>query len=217
MKTKLQQKEQTHRQILDSAARLIRRRGISRTSVAEVMRGAGRTVGGFYAHFRSKDALVGETLRVTMRNLRSQLFADLDRLEPSERLVTVLRWYLSRSHRDNPAGGCALPAVVSEIAQGSDAAHEALASELAAFAEELEDLYPRGRNARSRQRGLATLALLFGGLTLARAVRGTPLSDQILQACRDYGGAALKEVAREAMSRACTTSKDNSHGRSVDH
>jgi len=156
------------------------------------MKGAGRTVGGFYAHFRSKDALVQETFRETMGKLRAQLFTGLEELEPGERLVMVLRRYLSRSHRDDPKGGCALPAVVSEIAQGSARTRDALATEIADLSNELEAVYPSDRDARAHQRGLATLALLYGGLTLARAVRGTPLSDEVLQACRDYGRAALR-------------------------
>ena len=191
-RNRLQLKQQTHRKILDSAARLLRQRGISRTSVAEVMKGAGCTVGGFYAHFPSKQALVQETFRETMGKLRAQLFAGLEDLEPGERLVMVLRRYLSRSHRDHPSGGCALPAVVSEIAQGSAKTRGALAAEIADLARELEAVYAPDRDAQARQRGLATLALLYGGLTLARAVRGTPLSDQVLQACRDYGRAALR-------------------------
>jgi TetR/AcrR family transcriptional repressor of nem operon len=70
MSAKSEQKQRSHARILDSAMSLIRARGIGGASVSEVMKGAGLTVGGFYAHFGSKDALVDAALRKTLSALR---------------------------------------------------------------------------------------------------------------------------------------------------
>ena len=78
MNAKVEQKERSHESILQSAARLVRKKGISGAGVAEVMKGAALTVGGFYAHFSSKDELVDETLRRTGARLRDGLFAGVD-------------------------------------------------------------------------------------------------------------------------------------------
>src|SRR6185295_15874713 len=78
MTTKALQKQQTNQTILQSAARLLREKGISGARVADVMKGAGLTVGGFYAHFTSKEALIDTTIRRTAREMRARLFARLD-------------------------------------------------------------------------------------------------------------------------------------------
>src|SRR5271170_4068750 len=78
MTTKDQQKERSHATILESAARLLRERGISGARVADVMKGAGLTVGGFYAHFGSKEELIDEVLRRAATGMRERLFARLD-------------------------------------------------------------------------------------------------------------------------------------------
>ena len=78
MTSKAEQKQHTNETILQSASRLLREKGISGARVADVMKGAGLTVGGFYAHFASKEALIDTTLRRTGREMRARLFARLD-------------------------------------------------------------------------------------------------------------------------------------------
>lgn len=191
MSTRAEQKERTRKDILASAIRLVRARGINGTSVAEVMKGAGLTVGGFYAHFDSKEALVGASLRESMRELWSALLASTPAAKGLEGLEPVLRRYLSRAHRDNPSEGCPLPAVTAEVAQAGPPVRDAVAEELAVYAEALGERFPGGKRER-RARALATIALMHGGLNLARALKGTPLSDEVLEACRDYARAALR-------------------------
>lgn len=185
--SKAEQKQQTHATILQSAARLLREKGISGARVAEVMKGAGLTVGGFYAHFASKEALVDTTLRRTLAETRATLFAKLDGKPEADRAEIILKRYLSAAHRDDLVGGCVLPATVGEVATTAGEHAPALGGELDAFARELESFLPTSDPAPRRQRALAMLALLYGGLALARAVRGTELSDEILRACRAIG------------------------------
>src|SRR4051794_15075048 len=100
MTAKSDQKEQTHQAILDSAARLVRERGIAGARVADVMEGARLTVGGFYAHFASKAELVDEALRRTGVKLRGVLFERLDEKPAADRALVILKRYLSPAHRD---------------------------------------------------------------------------------------------------------------------
>jgi TetR/AcrR family transcriptional repressor of nem operon len=190
--SRTEQKEQTRQDILASAMRLLRERGIGGTSVADVMKGAGLTVGGFYAHFASKEDLVGAALRAAMQEMRGILFS-LEGGEPGrEAIDPVLQRYLSRAHRDQPAErSCPLPAVVGEAAQAGAPVRDAIAEELQRFADEVGARLP-GTPAERRARGLATIALMLGGLGLARAVRGTALSDELLKACREYARSALR-------------------------
>lgn len=189
---KAEQKERTHAEILASAARLLRERGIAGMSVSDVMSGAGLTVGGFYAHFSSKEELVRDTLRSALRDKWQALLAGTE--HTGDRAALVLRRYLSRAHRDETAEGCPLPAVVGALATGEAAGKEILAEELATSAAALEELLPALPGSRG-QRALGLIALMYGGLSLARALRGTELSDEILRACRACGRAALRGFA----------------------
>jgi TetR/AcrR family transcriptional repressor of nem operon len=98
----------------------------------------------------------------------------------------VLKRYLSTSHRDDASDGCPLPAVVGEIATAAPEHREVLAEQLDDLAADLSRYLPR-EGASRRTTALATIALMFGGLSLARAVKGTALSDEILRACRAFG------------------------------
>src|SRR5260370_9091563 len=115
MNAKVMQKGRSHESILKSAARLVREKGISGARVADVMKGAALTVGGFYAHFPSKDELVNETLRRTGAVLRDRLFARLEQRAETDRAQVLLDRYLSADHRDGMALECPLPAPVGQI------------------------------------------------------------------------------------------------------
>ena len=192
MNAKAEQKERTHETILDSAARLLRSKGISGAKVADVMSGAGLTVGGFYAHFASKEALVDEVLRLTATRLRARVFAGLDAKPEADRAEVVMKRYVSAAHRDNVEDGCPFPAVMGEVATTSPAHGEVLGEQVDAFASELQQLLPKGDRLPPRQVALGLLALMVGGLGVARAVRGTALSDEVIKACRAFGRLALR-------------------------
>src|SRR5882672_12927139 len=139
MNAKVEQKERTHQTILESAARLLREKGISGARVADVMKGAGLTVGGFYAHFASKEELVDETLRRTSEELRCQLFARLEEKPAVDRIEVVVKRYLSAAHRDDQSMGCPFPAVVGEVGAAGPAHRAVLAEQVGAVTARLED------------------------------------------------------------------------------
>lgn len=202
MSAKVEQKELSHETILESAARLLRERGIAGARVADVMKGAGMTVGGFYAHFVSKTELIDEALRRTGTELRARLWKGLDEKPAADRAVVLLKRYLSAAHRDLLTDGCPLPAVVGEIGTTAPEHKAVLAELLGDLAEGLaEELGAEGQgpqaqqrlpHAERRQRALALIAIMFGGLSLSRALRGTGLSDEILRACRAVGAAVVR-------------------------
>jgi TetR/AcrR family transcriptional repressor of nem operon len=108
-------KRATHRRIVTSASRLMRRKGLTRASVMDVMRGAGLTVGGFYAHFRSKRAMDLEVLEQTFDEARARSDARLGDAAGLDRLERAVAHYLSATHRDRPEDGCPVPAVVADL------------------------------------------------------------------------------------------------------
>ena len=196
MNAKLEQRERTYAAIITSACKLLREKGVGGARVADVMGGAGLTVGGFYAHFSSKEALLDEALRRTGAAMRDRLFTRIEDKPLEARGEVVLKRYLSALHRDEPSGGCAFPAVVGEIATSAPEHREVLAEQVIAMATELETHLPKREGPLTRRAtALAMVALMYGGISLARAVKAkagnAELSDEVLRACRAFGRAAL--------------------------
>lgn len=188
MSVKTEQKQRSYEAIVASASRLLRERGIGGAKVADVMHGAGLTVGGFYAHFASKESLVDEALRATAREMRAGLFAGLG----EGGVERVLRRYLSAVHRDETTKGCPFPAVVGEVGTHAPEHREVLAEQLESMVSALAETVARPSVIPVRHVALGLVALMFGGLSLARATRGTPLSDEMLRACRAVGALAAR-------------------------
>jgi TetR/AcrR family transcriptional repressor of nem operon len=160
--------------------------------VADIMEGARLTVGGFYAHFGSKAELIDEALRQTGAQLRANLFARLDAKPAADRAVVVLKRYLSPAHRDLANGGCALPAVVGEIATQAPEHRPVLARQIEALTDGVEAQLVGEPRLPRRQVALALVALMFGGLALARALGPSELSNDLLMACRAVGAAVAR-------------------------
>jgi TetR/AcrR family transcriptional repressor of nem operon len=177
-------KRRTHARIIAAAGRIARRNGLAAASVSRVMHGAGLTIGGFYAHFRSKRAMDAEVVQATLGGS----------LPPFS-----IERYLSAAHRDDADHGCAFPAMLSEIARADEPTRLAMARAIDARARELARTLPGVRGAAARQRALATLAICVGGLTMARAMRGHPVSDEVLAACRKWALPGRRPRRRKAV------------------
>jgi TetR/AcrR family transcriptional repressor of nem operon len=169
-----------------SAGSLLRDRGISGTSIAEVMEGAGMTVGGFYAHFPNKSTLVAEVLRDALEDSLGLMRKGAGEKRGAEWVKAAARLYLSRHHRDHPEEGCPLPAVLGELPRGGRAPREALAEGLADIAGEMASHLEEAGAQDPGEEALALLAVMAGGLSLARALKDTSLSDRVLRACRAH-------------------------------
>lgn len=187
--------QRTHTQILEAAARLLRARGLRLPSVADVMAGAKLTVGGFYGHWPSKEALFEEALRDVMRGNWTKLFESARGETARERVASVVRRYLSRQHRDAPEQGCPLPMTLGDISQLGEPYRGALAEELGPIVDGLTELTGE---LGGRQLALGLFALMVGGLAVARATEGTPLSDAVLTASRALAVAALEQAEQRA-------------------
>ena len=185
-------KQRTRRRIVEAAARRFRESGYRAAGVDQVMKDAGLTAGGFYAHFSSKEALLAEILGLSLEQVRSQLLEGLDGLSDDEWMRTVVKRYLSRSHRDQPGGGCPLPTLGGEIAREGTEPRLALQTYLQQLVGELTPRVPAAPGLEPEDRLLATISLLAGALMLARAVPDQDLSDRILRAARRL---ALPETA----------------------
>jgi TetR/AcrR family transcriptional repressor of nem operon len=182
MPTKAEQKERTHEAILEAAGRSLRRRGISGSTVADVMKAAGLTVGGFYAHFRSKDELLAAAMRQTGRQMWARVLAASAGRPGEARALAAVDAYLSERHRDDPDEGCLLPATAAEVAREGEPYRAVLRASIDGLATELGALL--GGGAAGRARALGLVALMVGGLSLARALGRSEASREVLAAAR---------------------------------
>jgi TetR/AcrR family transcriptional regulator, transcriptional repressor for nem operon len=189
MNQKTEQKQRSHEAILASAVALLRERGIKASSVMDVMKGAGLTVGGFYGHFDSKEQLFVATIHSAASTLWNRLLGQAKGESPRARALSVLGRYLSRAHRDNVEAGCLLPSAAPEVAREGEPYRGALEEELSGFIRSFAALL--GSEARERERALGLIALMYGALSLSRAVGGTPLSDEFLKAALALGEQVL--------------------------
>lgn len=189
MRVSKQQAAENRRRIVETAGALFRERGFNGIGVADLMKEAGLTHGGFYGHFASKDDLAAEAFAKAMAVSMEQWERVVEEA-PGTGLATVAGRYLSAAHRDNPAAGCAIAALGVDAGRQSGTVRRAFTSGLRPLIDLLDRLVPGRSKAAQREKALATLSGLVGALVLARAVDDPALSDEILAAARTAFGAA---------------------------
>lgn len=200
MSQREKQKSDTREQILGSAVRHMKTDGLSGASVSDIMASVGLTVGGFYAHFTSKDALAVEAVRHAMAERRRMFLERFHGLGWANRIGSALREYLTRAHRDTPAKGCPLSMAAVEATQ-NEATAAAFVEEFDRFVEAFELGKDSVGQSAPRDVAIGALALMVGGMILARATNGSALSDEILSAVDSFGQAAIGNLATPTVRR----------------
>jgi TetR/AcrR family transcriptional repressor of nem operon len=175
-------REETHRRIVDEAARAIRSAGIDGVSIGDLMARLGLTHGGFYAHFENKDVLVAEACEHAVTEAQEELYEGTDALSRDDALSLVMRRYLSRTHRDHPEEGCVGAALGSDLARSAPVVRGTFTKIVRALAARLRSVLPHGHD--TEDDALAALSTMVGAMVLARAVDEADLSDRILRAAR---------------------------------
>lgn len=176
-------KNQTRQQLLAVAARALRREGPHRLGVAAIMAEVGLTHGGFYAHFKSKEALVAAALdeifdeRVRIFNARYEALA------PREGLARYIDSYLSISHCDKVENGCALPALAADMPRLGPLARKHFAAGMERLQRSLASLFVRDGHDEAEAMKLATalLAEMSGTIAMARIVGSLKAGDILRQ------------------------------------
>jgi TetR/AcrR family transcriptional repressor of nem operon len=176
--------EKTRERIVAAASREFRRNGIEATGLADLMKAAGLTHGGFYKHFESKGQLVAEACAATLLPSEATAFLppkSAAKKKGREALKARAAAYLSPGHRDNPQAGCPFAALGSELARADDETRATLTAGLLQgidlFAEHFDNVPP----AEARRRAIVMASLMSGALTLARVVDDPKLSNTILR------------------------------------
>jgi TetR/AcrR family transcriptional regulator, transcriptional repressor for nem operon len=171
-------KQTTHERIVRVAAKRFRERGLEGIGVADLMKEAGVTVGGFYKHFGSRDELVVEALATA--------FKDLDVWEEhTADMAQLLRNYLTEVHRDAPGTGCAMGALLGDVTRGSKPTRVLYTTRVKRSLAFFSALLPSSQGGDKRSRALLILSALLGAISLSRAVSDPNLSREILHRVRE--------------------------------
>src|SRR5262249_16861692 len=164
-------KAKTRERIIKTAAAAFRRHGIAQIGIADIMREAGLTHGGFYAHFKSKNELVAEALRQALAEVEAALSGSSKDGAPADRLLAMALAYLSPGHFAHPERGCPLAAIGPEFMRCDERVRRTLADGIRARLKKLYDLVAGGVPASDRrQRAAGALACMVGGLIVARGL-----------------------------------------------
>jgi TetR/AcrR family transcriptional repressor of nem operon len=191
MRYSKEHKLETHARIVKKASVRLREKGAHGIGVADLMKDAGLTHGGFYAHFDSRDALVIEAFAYAMERSTERWRKIAEQTPPDKRLATIVESYLTRLHRDDPGNGCAVPTLGAEIARESPKTRKAFAAKLEQMIDVLAAQIPGVPPKAARRQAMAMLATMMGTMVLARIAGTGAFSDEIL----DAGRAALLDRA----------------------
>jgi TetR/AcrR family transcriptional repressor of nem operon len=182
MKVTKEQSAENKERVIEVAGRLFRERGFDGIGVADLMKEAGLTHGGFYKQFESKEDLMAQA---TERALLAAMESWQAAAEGSERpLDGLLNWYVSPLHRDSPGLGCVLTALGPEASRQGDGVRNAITAGVRRFVDVLKRCVPEDTAAARRERALATLSSMVGAVVLARAVNDETLSRDLLRSVR---------------------------------
>ena len=200
MRYSKEHKQETHARIVKKASVRLREKGAHGIGVADLMKEAGLTHGGFYAHFASREALVIEAFAYAMDRGTERWRKLAEATPPEKRLATIVGSYLTPLHRDDPGHGCAIPALSAEIARESPKTRKAFAAKLEQMIEMIAAQIPDVPRKTARKQAMASLATMMGTLVLARVAGSGELSDDILGAGREAvleRAAAVKSSAKK--------------------
>jgi TetR/AcrR family transcriptional repressor of nem operon len=175
-----QEKARSHERIVEIAAARLRESGTAGAGVAELMKAAGLTHGGFYKHFDSRDDLVAEAVERALRENEGFMTTLMtEAVDAHAALEEFVDWYTSTEHRDSPGAGCAVVAFGADAPRADQRVRAAYTGQVQRYLLHLEALLG------DRKRAAAALSTLVGAVLVARGIGPGQVSDEILAAARE--------------------------------
>jgi TetR/AcrR family transcriptional regulator, transcriptional repressor for nem operon len=175
-------KQASHDRIVEAAARAIRRSGYSGTGVADIMKEAGLTHGGFYAHFPSREAMLAEAADRAGAESVATMTGIAAAMPPKEALKAMMRAYLSKEHVEATETGCPVAALGSEMPRQAPEVRRAATRRIKEMIDLVARQAPDWGQPVAHEQALVTVAAMVGALVLARAVDDPRLSDALREA-----------------------------------
>ena len=202
MRYSKEHKHETHARIVRKASVRLREKGAHGIGVADLMKEAGLTHGGFYAHFDSREALVIEAFNYAMDRSTDRWRKMAEQTPPEKRFAAIVESYLTTIHRDDPGHGCTVPTLGPEIAREGPKARRAFAAKLDEMIEMMADHVPELPRKAARAQAIAALSTMAGALVLSRIAGSGEFSEEILGAGREAVlGRAAKALARKSRAK----------------
>jgi TetR/AcrR family transcriptional repressor of nem operon len=203
MRYSREHKQETHARIVRKASVRLREKGAHGIGVSDLMKEAGLTHGGFYAHFDSREALVIEAFNYAMDRSTERWRKMAEETPPEKRFAAIVDSYLTALHRDDPGHGCAVPTLGPEIARESAKTRKAFAAKLDEMIEMMADQVPELPRKVARQQAIAALSTMAGALVLSRVAGSGDFSEEILGAGRAAAlGRTTKAPAKKPRAKA---------------
>ncbi|AJK47629.1 TetR/AcrR family transcriptional regulator [Burkholderia plantarii] len=193
MRYTAEHKQETRARILAAAAQLFRREGYEGAGISGLTEAAGVTNGAFYGHFKSKGDAFRTIVQLGLEQLRGGV-ASLKQQHGSRWLKRFVEFYLGTKRTCDLGQACALQSLSPEVMRAEEPIRAAYEEELRRLIDEVAGGLPHGKPGERQDAAIATLALLAGGVTLARAVADPQLSERIAKA---VSRAALELAPRE--------------------
>jgi TetR/AcrR family transcriptional regulator, transcriptional repressor for nem operon len=185
MRYSREHKLETHARIVKRASVRLREKGAHGIGVADLMKDAGLTHGGFYAHFDSREALVIEAFAHAMDRSTERWRKIGETTAPDKRLAMIVDSYLTPVHRDDPGHGCAIPTLGAEIARESPKTRKAFAAKLEQMIDMMADQISDVSRKAARKQAMSAIATMMGTLVMARVAGTGEFSEEILAAGRE--------------------------------
>jgi TetR/AcrR family transcriptional repressor of nem operon len=181
MRVSKQAAAENRQRILDAAAELLREHGIDGAGVDAITEAAGLTHGAFYSQFGSKEAVVGEALRLALDEARELWARHASGPDKRRALERIIDGYLSPRHRNSPGKGCPAAALGADLPRQPKRVRAVFTEGLEESLAVLGALVPAKAASRRRDVAIQLYSTMLGALILARAVDDDSLSRRILE------------------------------------
>jgi TetR/AcrR family transcriptional regulator, transcriptional repressor for nem operon len=197
MRVSREKAQENREQVIETAARLLRERGFDGIGVADIMKAAGLTHGGFYRNFASKDDLAVKASEHAIADTIALLKDGLAQ-QPKDPFRALIERYVSSAHRDDPGSGCILPALAVDAARSDDPALRVVfITAIQFYLDQIAKLSSAAPRAGSRHPA-AVLSEMVGAVILSRVIADNPLAESLMAAVvADIAGPSTENASTE--------------------
>ena len=185
MRYDAEHKARTHRRIVKSASRQLRKKGLNGPAVATLMKASGLTHGGFYKHFSSRDDLVVEAIEESLMELTKTLIDAAKDSGLRDAWKAMVTTYLSRERCDRADIGCPIAALAPDIARTAPAMKQRISAAILKFRSELIPFMPGRTTEEKGSNFLMLMTSMVGTIALARTMPERAVREAIVDTVRD--------------------------------